>query len=226
MRALLVISWFFIFVTSAFLVVLAIVSLLTYGPSPAGPPASLAGVANLIALGVAAISFVVAIISYLCRPRHAMSALRLALSAVINEHSPRGGGFAGCAPASGDTASTDDAGLSIIRTDRRHASRRIITCPGFLEVTFYLDRDWGGGQHQTTLSWRDSTGAYRSPRTGDSLSVTILVPAGMRSSFTVYLPRRANDPLSETSGMNRPDHALQRTASACHAGCSGTRAKG
>lgn len=90
---------------------------------------------------------------------------------------------------------TDSAGLASISSDHRHVTEGTVTATNFIEVTFHLDRDWGGGRRQTTMSWRDPTGVYRNPRTGDSMGAMVFTPAQRQTSLTVYLPRTFDDPL-------------------------------
>ena len=115
---------------------------------------------------------------------------------VTFEHTPRGGGFAALRSESVGSIQTDSTGRAVIATDRRHQSRGRITHPGFAEVTYNVDRDWGGGRQQVVVSWLDPRTTHRkghSIPTKDMRSFNGYIPAARRATLTVFLPVRGRD---------------------------------
>ena len=119
---------------------------------------------------------------------------------VTFEHRPRGGGFTALRPGASGSIQTDSTGTAVIATDRRHETRGRLTHPAFTEVTFNVDRDWGGGRQQVVVSWRDPRTTHRK---GDSISAKDMrafngyAPASRRATLTVFLPVPGRDePLS------------------------------
>jgi hypothetical protein len=115
---------------------------------------------------------------------------------ITYDHSPRGGGLSGLRSAESGTLQTDSSGRATISTHRGHETRGQITHPQFVEVNFGIDRDWGGGQHQTGVGWLDPRLTHKKGdgvRAGDMRGFHCNLPAAPRLSLVVYLPQPGTD---------------------------------
>lgn len=108
----------------------------------------------------------------------------------------RGGGFTALRPESSGSSQTDSTGAAVIATDRRHETRGRITHPEFTEVTFSVDRDWGGGRQQVAVSWLDPRTTHRkgdSIPTKDMRAFNGFIAASRFVPLTIFLPIPGRD---------------------------------
>jgi hypothetical protein len=115
---------------------------------------------------------------------------------VTFEHYPKGGGLAGLRAGSSASHQTDSSGMVVIETDRRHLMQGRIVHPAYAEVSFTVDRDWGGDRQQFTASWLDP----RIPHPKGEVTATKDIRAfhgyltsSRHAVLTVYLPRPGQD---------------------------------
>jgi len=102
----------------------------------------------------------------------------------------QGSGFHGAVLK--DEARTDVKGAAIIFTQKTHQIIAKIRKPGFEDLHFHIDPDWGFGRHQSGVSWDTHPADKRLPQ---NHSEGFNLPTGTEFTMKLYYPRTGQETL-------------------------------